>query len=333
MKTIKKLFLLFLATFVLAACSNDDDTAPDNPPVDPPTLNIVQTAQATDALSTLVSAVVRADLVDVLNGPGPFTVLAPTNDAFTAFLATNNDWSTIDDVPVDVLKNLLLNHVITGNVGATDLIGLGSGYSKTNAAGPDAGTLVDVYFTAAAPASVTFNGTSNVTQPDVAASNGTVHIVDAVVNSTLLAFATADSRFSNLAAAASDAGQELVFGAVQGASADEPITIFAPIDSAFQAVLDSDATWTTVTDIPDATLTGILLHHAISDSNVTSDELSDGTSVMMANFQNITLMLPSDQGNAATITSAGGTSSEVIIVDVQATNGVVHAIDTVLMPM
>ncbi len=332
MKTIKRLSMLFLATFVLASCSNDDDTAPTNPPVDPPSQNILQIATATENLSILEEAVIQAGLVDTLNGPGPFTVLAPTNDAFVAFLATT-PYATLADVPNDVLKNILLNHVITGNVKATDLIGLGSGYNKTNAAGPVAGSLVDVYFSASATAGVAFNGTADVTQADIAASNGTVHIVDAVINSTLFAFATSDPNFASLAAAATDAGQEIIIGAVQTSTAVDPLTIFAPVNDAFQAVLDSDPTWTTVTDIPDAALNNILLHHAVR-GNTTSDQLSDGMIIEMANMVNITLMLPSDLGNIATITSGNGTTtSEVTAVDVQATNGVVHVLDTVLMPM
>lgn len=329
MKTIKRLSMLFLATFVLASCSNDDDTAPDNPPVDPPTLNIIQTAQATADLSILVDAVVKAGLVDTLNGPGPFTVLAPTNAAFEALLATNTDWNTIQDVPNDVLTPILLNHVIGGEVPSSTLDG-GMGYAATNADGPE-GRKLSLFFNGTT--GVVFNGISTVSIADVNASNGIVHIVDTVIGlPTLLTFATADPVFSNLAAAVTDAGQEGVAGIISAATLAAPITVFAPINTAFQDVLDSQVAWVTVSDIPDAALNGILAHHAVG-GNTTSDELTDGMTITMANMQDITLMLPSDIGNAATITSAAGTSSEVIIVDVQAVNGVIHAIDTVLMPM
>lgn len=82
MKTLKKLSLLFLATFVLWSCSDDDDASTPMTTPTPTTLNIVETAQATASLSSLVAAVVEADLAITLSGPGPFTVLAPTNEAF-----------------------------------------------------------------------------------------------------------------------------------------------------------------------------------------------------------------------------------------------------------
>lgn len=326
MKTIKKLSMLFLATFVLASCSSDDDGTPIDVPQ---AVSIIQTAQSTANLSSLVAAIEKAGLVDALNGDGPFTVLAPTNEAFKQFL-DDNDFADLDAVPEGRLSNLLLNHVISGNVKAADLIGLGSDYTETSAVAPADNSPVDVYFSADANG-VTFNGTSKVTTADVVATNGTIHIVDAVIESTILAFAAADPNFSNLAAAVTDPGQEVIADVIVGAGAMAPITVFAPINSAFQAVLDSQMDWNTVSDIPDNTLNGILAHHATGGNN-TSSTLADGAEVTMANQQNVTIGIDAAT-SSVTLTSAGGTMSNVLVVDVQAVNGVIHAIDTVLMPM
>lgn len=88
------MLLLFSAVLSFTACKDgDDDTTPT-------TKNIVQTAQATSDLSSLVAALQRADLVTTLNGAGPFTVFAPTNAAFSAFLPANG-LAKMEDVPVE----------------------------------------------------------------------------------------------------------------------------------------------------------------------------------------------------------------------------------------
>ena len=112
MKTTSKIIkscLLLCAVVFMASCSNDDDPAPIVE-ADP---DIVDLALATGDLSNLVAALQRADLVSALQADGPFTVFAPTNAAFEAFLAANN-FASLEDVPVDVLTQVLLNHVVVG---------------------------------------------------------------------------------------------------------------------------------------------------------------------------------------------------------------------------
>ncbi|MDX1471734.1 MAG: fasciclin domain-containing protein, partial [Flavobacteriaceae bacterium] len=161
-----KIMPFIMLLFVLQACSNDDDGSTPQPEE----LTIVETAQASANLSILVSALQAADgdLVSVLSGDGPFTVLAPTNAAFTQFLADNN-FNSLDDVPTDVLAQVLLNHVIAGEVTSTDLTAAGSGYTSTSATGPNNNNL-SLYFDTSS--GVEFNGVSGVTQADIEASNG-----------------------------------------------------------------------------------------------------------------------------------------------------------------
>ncbi|MFZ9004207.1 MAG: fasciclin domain-containing protein, partial [Robiginitalea sp.] len=126
-KTLLYLRIFFLSILVLpvVSCSDDDDeNNGDNGSTDPK--NIVEIALETDQLTLLVQALQAADgnLVNVLQGDGPFTVLAPTNAAFTAFLASNG-FGSIDDVPSDVLAEILLNHVIADDIKSTDLASAG----------------------------------------------------------------------------------------------------------------------------------------------------------------------------------------------------------------
>jgi len=86
----------------------------------PPTKNIVEIAQGNSNFSILVAAVVKAGLVETLTSKGPFTVFAPTNDAFVALLGELGAGS-LNDIPVDLLKNVLLYHVVSGRVYSSDL--------------------------------------------------------------------------------------------------------------------------------------------------------------------------------------------------------------------
>ena len=128
----KRIILVLLVMGVTMSCNDDDN---DDVIMDGP-LNITETAIASSDLSNLVAALIAAegDLVNVLNGTGPFTVLAPTNLAFQKFL-TSKGFSSIDDVPKSILSQILLNHVISGSIKSSDLIAAGSGYAKTNANG------------------------------------------------------------------------------------------------------------------------------------------------------------------------------------------------------
>merc|ERR1711957_207292 len=132
-----------------------------------PPKNIVELAQATNDLSTLVEALIAADLVDTLSGPGPFTVFAPTNAAFAAIEETVTELLKAEN-KAD-LVNVLTYHVVSGSNMAADLS------SGTDLATVMAGGKLSV---AIAGDAVTIGGVANVTQADVEASNGVVHIIN-----------------------------------------------------------------------------------------------------------------------------------------------------------
>ncbi|HCC25802.1 MAG TPA: beta-Ig-H3/fasciclin [Erythrobacter sp.] len=142
---------------------------------------VVEVAQGDETFSTLVSAVTAADLGATLSGDGPFTVFAPTNDAFAKIPeATLTELTTND---TETLGNILTYHVVAGNVDAATLLqaieGAGAdGYSiATVNGGTLTATVVDgnVVLTDAA------GGTATVTATDVAASNGVIHVIDTVL--------------------------------------------------------------------------------------------------------------------------------------------------------
>ena len=136
--------------------------------------NIAELAQATPDLSTLVTAVVAADLVDTLSGPGPFTVLAPTNEAFAALPDGTLDSLLLPENQAD-LQNVLTYHVIAGEVFAEDL---SDGQVVTTVQGENLTVSITeegVFFVDAN------GGRAQVTTADVVASNGVVHIINAVL--------------------------------------------------------------------------------------------------------------------------------------------------------
>ncbi|MGF1554762.1 fasciclin domain-containing protein [Paucihalobacter sp.] len=314
MKIISKM-LKFVAVFLLVvgiqSCSNDDD----NNVVDPGPQNIVQLAVATPSLSNLVAALQAADgdLVAVLSGPGPFTVLAPTNDAFAAFLS-DNGFNSLNDVPTDVLSQILLNHVIAGDVLSTDLVAAGSGYASTSATGAGGRNLSIYYNTSNG---VRFNNAGSVTSADIDASNGTIHIVDGVIGlPSIVDHAAANPSFSTLVGALSSANLvDAVNGFTEG-------TVLAPVNSAFEE-LDAIPTG--------EALSQVLLNHVVA-TNVFSDNLIDA----VTGYANTLATGPGGNNLSLYYNTSDGVvfngASEVAVADVVATNGVIHAVDAVILP-
>ncbi|WP_417444824.1 fasciclin domain-containing protein [Joostella sp.] len=271
-----------------------------------------------DDYSSLLAAVQKAGLVETLSAEDAgLTVFAPNNEAFTTFLS-DNGFASLDDVPTDVLTQLLLNHVISGEVMSGDLSTM---YGNTMATNGD-GDNLSIYINT--ESGVTLNGVSTVTTADVEVSNGVIHAVDAVIGlPTIVTFATADANFSSLVGALT-ADDQPDFVSILSGTTDAPFTVFAPINSAFEAL---DA-------VPSgATLTAVLQHHVVAGANARSEDLSNGMMVESLEGDNITVTLPGTGDNIADLTDgAGNTGIGVVAVDVQATNGVIHAVNQVLIP-
>jgi uncharacterized surface protein with fasciclin (FAS1) repeats len=142
---------------------------------------IVEVAQGNEAFSTLVTAVVAAELGETLSGAGPFTVFAPTNDAFAKLPAGTVEKLTTDDK--ETLKAILTYHVVAGSVDAatltTAITAAGdTGYAITTVGG---GTLTAKIVDGGVVLTDAAGNTSNVTSTDVAASNGLIHVIDTVL--------------------------------------------------------------------------------------------------------------------------------------------------------
>jgi len=275
--------------------------------------DIVDTAIADGRFTTLVAALQAAELVDALKAEGPFTVFAPTDDAFAALPEGTLD-SLLLPENKQTLTDILLYHVVEGKVMAADVTGL---KSATTLLGKDVTVKVDM-------GNVYIND-AKVIITDIETSNGVIHVVDAVIlppteeaaSNTIVDIAVADGRFTTLVAAVTAADL------VETLSGEGPFTVFAPTDDAFAALPEGTLDSLLLPENKQQ-LTDILLYHVVSGKVMAADvvTLSSATTVL---------------GKDVTITVKDGKvflndTVEVIITDIEASNGVIHVIDAVLLP-
>ncbi|MCH3884091.1 fasciclin domain-containing protein [Tenacibaculum aquimarinum] len=304
---------LILSLGFLTSCSDDAPVVQE--------YDIVETAINTPDLSILVAALQSAELVSSLQAEGPFTVFAPTNTAFQSLLDSNPSWNSLEDIPTETLKSVLLFHVLSGNVMASDL---SDTYVNTLATGPNDKNLS---LQVAVTGGVMFNGDAMPITTDVMATNGVVHVIDKVMLPTnIVTLALNNAGFSTLVAALTDSRHTTDF--VSLLQADGPYTVFAPTNDAFQDLLDSNSSWNSLGDIPIATLDAVLRYHVFAGGNVQSSQLTDNQVITMFDGNDITV----DLSNGAKIETTSSQSVTISLTDVQGTNGVIHVVDSVLLP-
>ena len=297
-----------------------EEAAAEEPMAEEPAMaDIVDTAVGAGSFTTLVAAVEAAGLVDALKAEGPFTVFAPTDDAFAAI-----DPATIEALLADPsgdLTQILTYHVVPGKVMAADVTD-----------GLVAETLQGGSLTfAVTDAGVTVNGV-NVVSTDIETSNGVIHVIDGVLmppaeeaaaeepmaeapTADIVDTAVGAGNFTTLVAAVQAAG---LVDALKG---EGPFTVFAPSDEAFAAI--DPATIEALLADPSGDLTQILLYHVVPGAVMAAD-VTDG------------LVAETLQGGSLTFHVADGAVSvndvHVVSADIAASNGVIHVIDGVLMP-
>lgn len=315
MKQSLFLFLLSISFFVgFSACTEDDDA--------PVEQTIVGVAQGNANLSILVEALTYTDLVSVLNGTDQYTVFAPTNAAFTALLTTLGV-SKVTDVNKATLKSILLYHVVSGEVKSSAIT---TGYVKSVSPFGTTTSNLSLYVVKDA-SGVTINNGAKVTTADVEASNGVVHVVDKVITiPNVVNHALNNPNFSTLVAALTRT--DLLVDYVSILSGVGPFTVFAPTNAAFTALL-TELGAANLNAIDANTLNKVLQYHVISGANVVSSALTNGQQVTTFQGQKFTIGLT----GGAKITDASNRVSNIIVVDVQGSNGVIHAIDKVLLPV
>ncbi len=308
-KNIKRYVLAFLLVampFVITSCDDDDDD------MNTSSKTITELAASSDDLSTLYSALKASGLDAALNGDGPFTVFAPSNEAFAAL--DPETLNTIISTP-SLLTSLLQYHVVGAEVFSSDL---SNGPVQTLLSGQT----VDV---SVAGGMVTLNGSSKVTDADIDASNGVIHIIDEVLlpddffAQTIVQLAAGDPTLSILVSALSKPELSDLLAAANDPTSD--LTVFAPTNAAFEATLDVLGK-ESIDDIPVELLKEIVTYHLVGGA-VKSTELTNGEVETLLPGEFVTV----DLTNGVMINQAN-----VTMADILAVNGVIHKLDGVLLP-
>lgn len=284
---------------------------------------ILAPAYFSNNFTILVEALRTAGLIDDLLGAGPFTVFAPTNDAFAAAGITS-----LEGIANDRLMKILQYHVVSGEVMASELT---EGAVATLAGMP--------FYVSLTNDGAFLNGNSEVVTTNLEYSNGVVH----VINRTLLppsqnlvqivqalAGASNGAEFTQLLAAVLRVSQNGGMDLVAALSNEDAFyTVFAPTDAAFQKVYDADNGINSINDIPVATLQNILLTHVVASPEFTPDLSTAETFTPLLNSQTL-VAVPSVP--AIAVQNSNQAVINIPASNVLATNGVIHVISDVLIP-
>ncbi len=272
---------------------------------DKATMDIVDTAVAAGSFKTLAAALGAADLVDALKGKGPFTVFAPTDEAF-AKLPKGTVETLLKPENKAMLVAILKYHVVSGNVLAKDV--------KAGSVATLNGQRVDLKTSGG----VMVDG-AKVTKTDIIATNGVIHVIDSVIlpsDKNIVETALANGNFKTLAKLLETADL------VTALTGEGPFTVFAPTDEAF-AKLPKETVDSLLKPEGRETLAKILKFHVIN-GRVFSDTAAKGATVKTLAGQDLTTK---SEGGKVLVGN-----STVTAADIDTSNGVIHVIDTVLMP-
>jgi transforming growth factor-beta-induced protein len=278
------------------------------PEESPEEMDIIETAESAGNFTTLLTALDAANLTCTLKGEGPFTVFAPTDEAFAA-LPEGTVEALLNDTCT--LREILLYHVVDGKLTAEEVVNLAS---------------IETLQGEEIPVKVTdegvFVGDAKIIVTDIEASNGIIHVIDAVLippekspeEMDIIETAESAGNFTTLLTALDAANLTCTL------KGEGPFTVFAPTDEAFAALPEG----TVEALLKDTcTLREILLYHVV-DGELTSEEVVNLTSIETLQGEEISVKV-TDEG-----VFVG--DAKIIVTDIEASNGIIHKIDAVLIP-
>ena len=341
---VNKLALAIVLGFAFASCTNDNN---NNEIAKLPTF--VETFRTNPNFSVLIKALDATGLSTTLASAGSYTVFAPTNAAFAAFVApagstlpsaiTDTTFATpLTPAQIAELRRILQYHVLSLGTKSTDL--LAASYVSTFATAVGTTTLslyvsqvsADVLLNGGAA-----NGGAKVTTADIDSSNGIIHIIDNVLKlPKIVNFAVANPNLSTLVSVVTSGptgpygDQSAVLTALNG---NGPLTVFAPLNSAFATATAAGGFITGANATP-ANISKIIRHH-VSNGNLRATSVTvwaaaNATISTLATPQ--TFLITANTGKISELPAITVPASNIRVINIQATNGVVHAIDRVLQP-
>jgi transforming growth factor-beta-induced protein len=310
-KTMNKfitLSVIFLLILNVSSCLDDDSSQIiDNTP------STFERIANSDVHNTLEQLLIETNLDDALS-MGVYTIFAPTDEAFAAV--------DLEGLSNEEVVQLLLNHVISGSAESTDF---SNGYIFSSATENFTGNENNINMYVNVDGGITLNGVSTVITDNINASNGVVHVVDAVIPiPDITTFATADSRFDTLVEALTRDDQPDFVSILSSFDSPAPFTVFGPTNDAFSDLL-VELDLTDLSEIDTATLTSTLNTHVVAGELLREESLTLGTvNTLGDDFE----LDPSIN----VITDLNGRDINIIITNVQAGNGVIHVVDQVILP-
>ena len=305
------------------SCTVDEEI--DNSP-----RTILSILESSSNYSYLTYALQKTNLDTTFNGLNVndlYTFFAPNNMAFSRFLM-DAGFNNIDDVPVEILKKILLNHVVVDVIRYRDFE---TGYFKTAAQYINGNSMKNLSIhIEQVNMRVTLNGESMVTQGNVYASNGVIHAVNRVIPlPSIVTFAKADKNLEILLSALTRQDLTTDFASVLSTdigTSPAPFTVFAPTNQAFIDLL-AELGLSSLSDIDETTLKTMLTYHVIGEVNAYSTDLTDNLELNTLGGQ-----VTANVSGGATLTDGNNRVSNIIAIDIQANNGVIHIIDKVILP-
>lgn len=326
MKTRKFLSTLMICSTIslgFLACSDDDDDVQptNNNNNNNSGVSISEQIAATAELDSLEVAIAYVGLKSTLESSGNYTVFAPSNQAFIALL---QEYSVqrVTHLPDTTLMDLLQYH-ISGKAEYKSADLNGRMYIESmNSSGPNNSQLsIQVNGTGG---SIELNGKATVSNADIDASNGVVHVIDDYLEKpTLLTFLEVDGRFDSLLIIVRNNNYSYETTFSTGTR-----TIFAPDNQAFEAYINKESGYNQVSDIGLFTIPSFLNYHYISGLNIRSGQMSNGQTLSTAQGNDLTV----DLANGLQLTTSNTAQANVNVTetDIQASNGVLHRVDAVL---
>jgi uncharacterized surface protein with fasciclin (FAS1) repeats len=318
---LKSMLVASSVAFLAACGGGDGDSDTETVP------NIVEIAQSDANFSTLVAAVVKADLAGTLSGDTQLTVFAPTNAAFDAVAAAiglADGPALVEALPADALAKILTYHVVAGDNPSTALT---AGTLSTLYEFEGSATTLGLSLTGGVILTDALLTTATVTTADIDASNGVVHVIDKVLVPpgvlNLVQMAQLNPVFSTLVTAVVEADLAATL------SGTGPFTVFAPTNEAFAAALvELGLTAEQLLASPD--LAAILTYHVVGGDVRAADvaALVSGGPADVTTVQGGTFRVGTD----LVITDGRSRTATLAATDVVASNGVIHVIDAVLLP-
>lgn len=338
---MKRILFSLLLVAGLVAASNTTISAQDK--------TVVEIAAGNDNFTTLVAAVKAAGLAGTLSGEGPFTVFAPTDEAFAA-LPAGLVAALVKPENKAVLQKILTYHVVSGNLMASDVVaGIKSNNGMLAATTVEGGKFSVMTEMGKVKIKDAQGNVATVTATDIAGTNGVIHVIDRVIlpagvnpadllgkampaakmptGPSIAAVASGNDNFKTLVAALSAVDLVETF--------DSPgeYTVFAPTDDAFGKL--PEGTVNALVTSQKETLKAVLAYHVIP-AKITAEQLiaaikKNKNYYMLQTLGGQKLIATINNGNVELIDGNGGRST-VIMTDVEASNGIIHAIDTVVMP-